>query len=185
MGAVIEMRDDDAFWAARRVMAFSDDAIADIVGTAAFADPRASELLARVLIQRRDRIGRTYLPRLTPVVAPRLDDAGRLSFANAAVDHKVATAPRRYTARWYTFDNTTQASTPIGDTSATTTHVEPPAGLPRGDGTFVRVDIAADHPDHRAWQRPVEAYFRRTGAAWTLVGLVRLPPGGEGRTVRR
>lgn len=173
--ALLEMRDDDAFWAARRVMAFSDDAIRAVVGTARFSDPKAAALLARVLIERRDRIGKTYLPRVNPVVTPALDTAGVLTFANAAVDHGVAAPPQSYHARWFAFDNHTRASTPIGDSTGATPRVTAPGALPTADGAFVRVDIAADDTAPAAWRRPVQTYFRRHDGGWTLVGLVRMP----------
>jgi len=172
--AYLEMRDDDAFWAARRVMAFSDEAIHAVVGTARFGDPQSSELMARVLIKRRDRIGRAYLPRINPIVNPAFDGA-RLLFANAAVDHKVATAPAGYSAVWYAYDNATDAATRVGETSGRDTALPAPAGLPSGTGAFVRVDLAADHPDHASWARPIHVYFRRDVQGWTLVGLDRLP----------
>jgi hypothetical protein len=173
--AYYEMRDDDAFWAARRVMAFSDDAIRTIVGTGQYSDPRASALLAEVLIKRRDRIGAAYLPRINPIVQPALDASGTLSFTNAAVAHRVASAPRRYTAVWSTFDNTTDAVTRLGETSAETPHLTAPAGLPSTPGAFVRVEASAEHAEHPSWARPVHIYFRRGASSWSLVGLERLP----------
>jgi hypothetical protein len=170
-----EMRDDDGFWAARRVMAFSDEAIRAVVGTARFTDPRAAELLATVLIKRRDRIGRHYLPRINPVVDPTLDPSGRLSFANAAVDHGAAPPPRQYLARWFAFDNATGAATPLGESQGPTTTVAAPTSLPSTAGAFVRIDISSTHPEHPSWSRPVETYFRREASGWTLVGLYRLP----------
>ena len=50
------MRDDDAFWAARRVAAFTDDLIRAAVHTGQFSDPAAEKYLADVLIKRRDKI---------------------------------------------------------------------------------------------------------------------------------
>lgn len=173
--AYIEMRDDDAFWAARRVMAFSDEAIRTVVSTGRFTDPRASRLLESVLIKRRDRIGRTYLTRINPVVDPRMEPSGTLAFANAAVDHRVASAPRRYSARWHEFDNATRTSTRIGDTAGDAPRIPVPAGLPTRAGAFVRVEISAEHDEHPSWNRPVDAYFRRDASGWTLVGLFRLP----------
>lgn len=165
-----ELRDDDAFWAARRVMAFSDEMIRAAVGTARFSDPRASELLASVLIKRRDAIGRTYLPRLTPVVDPILG-SDALEVHNAAVDYGVATAPAQYHARWFAFDNATGESRELGETSSATTRLSRPDRLPEAAGAFVRIDVSADHPQHKAWSRPVKMYFRRDAATWTLVGL--------------
>ena len=43
--AYFEMRDDDAFWAARRVMAFSDELIRAVVKTGEFSDRRPSSTL--------------------------------------------------------------------------------------------------------------------------------------------
>jgi hypothetical protein len=96
--AYIELRADDAFWAARRVMAFTDDLIRAAVNTGEFSDPAAERHLAAVLIKRRDAIGRAYLPAINPVVDPRLDQAGVLTFGNAAVDARFAAAPTRYHA---------------------------------------------------------------------------------------
>ena len=173
--AYIEMRDDDAFWAARKVMAFSDEAIRTVVSTGGFTDPRASELLTNVLIKRRDAIGRTYLTRINPIVEPALDPSGLLTFANAAVDQKLAAAPDRYVARWHRFDNPTRVSTPIGETSSTTTRIQAPANLPSQAGDYLRLEIRAEHAQHSSWNRPIDVYFKRAGAAWKLVGLFRLP----------
>ena len=64
--AVLRARDDDNFWAARRVMAFSDEMIRAVVKTGQFSDPAAEKLLADVLIKRRDRIGQVYLTCINP-----------------------------------------------------------------------------------------------------------------------
>src|SRR6185436_11782553 len=65
--AYMEMRDDDAFWAARRVMAFSDELLRAAVHTGQFSDPAAERHLGAVLIKRRDAIGRAYLPAVNPI----------------------------------------------------------------------------------------------------------------------
>lgn len=169
-----EMRDDDAFWAARRVMAFSDDLLHAAVDAGGFSRPADAEALFTVLRQRRDAIGRTYLPRLNPVVDPVLSDRA-LVVHNAAVESGVATAPSRYHARWFAFDNGRSTSTPLGETSSASAQLAPPSALASDAGAYVRVDVWAEHDTHRAWARPVELYFRRDAAAWTLVGLTRVP----------
>ena len=90
--ASIEMRDDDAFWAARRVAAFSDEMIRAIVHTGEFSDPAAEKAIGDIMIKRRNKILRTYLPAVNPIVTPRLEN-NRLSFENAAVAADVAKAP--------------------------------------------------------------------------------------------
>jgi hypothetical protein len=173
--AYVEMRADDAFWAARRVMAFSDELIRAIVKTGEYSDPAAEKYLGDVLIQRRDKIGRAYLAKINPVVDPALDASGVLSFGNAAVHYGVTSAPRGYTAAWHTFDNGTGESRPLGQTTGAQSPMSAPSGLSAATGAYIRVDISADHPDHPSWKEPVRAYFQRQAAGWKLVGLERLP----------
>jgi hypothetical protein len=82
--AYLELRDDDAFWAARRIAAFTDEMIRAAVHAGQYSDPAAEKYLADVLIKRRDKVASTYLTAVNPVVSPRLDAAGRLTFENAA-----------------------------------------------------------------------------------------------------
>jgi hypothetical protein len=175
--AYVEMRADDAFWAARRVMAFSDEAIRAIVQTGQFSDPKAAQYLGDVLITRRNKIGRAYLTAINPIVDPALDASGVLTFGNAAVNYRVAEAPRGYTAAWYAFDNNTGDSKSIGETTANDTTLQAPPGLPSAAGAYVRVDLSADHATHPTWTQPVSAYFVKQAAGWKLVGLERLPEG--------
>ena len=52
--ASIEMRDDDAFWAARRIAAFGDEMIRAIVHTGEFSDPAAEKAIGDIMMKRRD-----------------------------------------------------------------------------------------------------------------------------------
>jgi hypothetical protein len=170
--AYMELREDDAFWAARRVAAFTDEMIRAAVHTGQFSSPEAEKYLADVLIQRREKIKSSYLTAVNPVVNPRLDSNG-LTVENAAVAGGVAQAPAAYRAAWMTFDNNTGATKPISETKSSTTTIPVPGGLPASG--FVAVDIAADSESFPAWKQPVRAFFRRDGGAWKLVGLERLP----------
>jgi hypothetical protein len=51
----------DIRWGARIVAGFTDDHIRAAVSTAHFSDPRATEYVTRVLIERRDKIVRQWL----------------------------------------------------------------------------------------------------------------------------
>jgi hypothetical protein len=174
--AYLEMRDDDAFWAARRVMAFTDELIRAVVKTGEIGDPAQEQYLADTLILRRDKIGRAYLPKINPIVDPVLSADGALTFGNAAVQYGFAPAPTGYTAVWARFDNATGTSTPIGQTTGSQTRMQAPAGLPTAAGTFVEIELSAQDATHSSWARPIKVHFRRDGGAWTLVGLQRLPP---------
>jgi hypothetical protein len=168
----MELRDDDAFWAARRIAAFTDDMIRAVVHTAQFSNPAAEKYLADVLIQRREKIKSIYLTQVNPIVNPRLDGKG-LTFENAAVAGGVAQGAVAYRASWMLFDNATGATKPLSETKSATTTITAPGGLPSSG--FVAVDIAADSDAHPTWKQPVRAYFRQDGGSWKLVGFERMP----------
>jgi hypothetical protein len=168
------MRPEDAFWAARIVARFTDEAIAAVVGKAAFSDPRATEYLTATLIRRRDKVLRAWLTQVMPLVDPRIDEAGVFSFDNAAVAAGVATPPSEYSFVWSRFDNATGAHEPIGPP---TSRREPRTVAPLaafGDADYLSVAVTADHPQHPIWQRQAaRVYFRRTSGGWMVVGIER------------
>jgi len=170
--AYLELRDDDAFWAARRIAEFSDETIRGIIHTGEFSDPSSEKAIADIVIKRRDKILKVYLPAVNPIVTPALDENNRLTFENAAVAADVAKAPEAYRAAWRQFDNATGETRPIGETTSGTASLEAPRELPTENGSFVAIDISADSP---AWGTPVRTYFRRDGDVWKLVGLERMP----------
>ncbi len=94
--AFIRARPDDTFWAARRVMAFTDEMIRAAVRTGRYTDPAAEKFIADTLIARRDAIGREWLTNVNPIIDPVLDASGSLKFVNAAVAAGVAKAPASY-----------------------------------------------------------------------------------------
>lgn len=173
--AYLEARDDDAFWAARRVVAFTDDLIRAAVHTGEFSDPVAEKYLADVLIKRRDKIASVYLTAVNPIVSPRLDANNRLTFANAAVAAGVARGAATYRASWALFDNATGQSRPLSETQSTTTTIDAPSGLPTAAGSFIEVSISAENPAYPTWKQPIRTHFRRQADGWKLVGLERLP----------
>ena len=174
-GAFLNARDDDTFWAARRVTAFTDEMLRAVVTAGRFSDPAAERHLADVLIARRDRIGAAYLPRINPLVDFTLDADGVLAFDNAAVAAGAARAPGGYRAAWAGYDDDTGESHPLGESRSAGTRLEAPGALPARPGAFVRAAVRAVDPPRAAWTRPVHVYFRRAGAGWKLVGLERLP----------
>jgi hypothetical protein len=165
------MRPDDTFWAASKLAAISDEMIQAAVAEGRFGDPDSEQFLARAIGDRRRRILQTFLPKVNPIVDPTIDDRGRLTFRNLAVEAGTAKAPEGYRALWYTFDNATDRSTLIETTSGVQSPLPVP---PMPPSEFIKVDLSATGgPD--AWTRPVSAYFRQTGGNFTLVGLERQP----------
>jgi hypothetical protein len=173
--ALLHARDDDTFWAARRVMAFSDDMIRALVKAGKYSDPAAEKLLAEALIRRRNAIGQAYLTRINPLVNFSLDESGVLRFENVAVHARVAEEGPAYKVAWFAFDNETGTSTPLGETNSSSEKAPVPAGLSPAPGAFVAADVRAVDPPHPSWTKPVRATFHRAGSGWKLVGLERMP----------
>jgi hypothetical protein len=169
-------RPDDTFWAARLVMAFTDEAIRSVVQTAQLSDPRAADYLTRVLISRRDAIGRTWLTAINPIVDPSTTDAGAMTFRNAASDAGVATEPAEYRVSWATYDNTTGVTTPVGQVERCARAQCPPPANVDADTQYLRAEIRTVHPAYPAWTTPVRVFLRRgPDSRWTAVGVERLP----------
>jgi hypothetical protein len=173
--AYVRSRPDDTFWAARKLMALSDDLIRAAVRAGRLSDPDAERFLADALIARRDRIGRVFLTAVNPVVDPALDTDGALTFGNAAVEHEFAPPPSGYRVVWHQFDNDTGETTQLGETEGAELPHRAPASLRQTPGAFVRADISALAPPHPSWTAPVHVYFRRTAGGWSFVGFDRMP----------
>jgi hypothetical protein len=169
----IEMLADDAFWAARRVAAFDDEAIRAIVRTGQFSDPAAEQHFVSILRQRRDKVARAYLPAVNPIVDACLSAAGDLTFENAATEAGVAGPPPGYRAVWGLLDDATGQTRPLGTTDAVGPALKAPGDLPSAAGTIVEADVSATGSSVAAWQQPVRLYFRRGVNGFTLVGLDR------------
>jgi hypothetical protein len=173
--AYMEARDDDAFWAARRIALFSDELIRAAVRAGQYSDPSAEKYLGDVLIKRRDKILGVYLTAVNPIVNPRLDASGSLTIENAAIAAGVAKGQPTYRAAWMLFDNATGETKPLSTTDSQTTTLAAPAGLPTAPGSYIQVDISADIAAFPTWKEPIKTHFRRTAQGWQLVGLERLP----------
>ena len=166
------MRGDDAFWAARIVAKFSDADIRAIVSKARYSDPRATDYITATLIDRRNKVLKTWLTAANPLVDFVLGSDGVLMFTNAAVAAGVATPATEYRVRWSRFDNSTGSTTGAIETTASGTRVAgPPEVL--ADAEFVQVEIASQHAQFSEWKAPVTAQFRRNSAGWVLVGVTR------------
>src|SRR5690349_5061218 len=72
--AFVNALPDDCYWAAKIVMAFTDDDIRAVVRTGGLTDPHAEQYLIRTLIERRDKIGRYYFNQVLAVDNFKLDE---------------------------------------------------------------------------------------------------------------
>ena len=165
-----QMRPDDEFWAAAKLFEITPAMIDAAVAEGQFGDPKSEAFLSDAINDRRARILQVFLPKVNPIVDPKIVN-GALTFRNLAVDAGVGDPPPGYRALWYTFDNATNVSKLIETTTAAQGPLTAPA-MPRSE--FIRIDISATGgPD--AWTRPISTYFRLKNGEWSLVGLERLP----------
>lgn len=169
--AFANMQPEDAFWGARLVSRFSDEAIHAIVAIAGYDDAEATAYLARTLIERRDKIARQWLNGVNPIVNPALSPGGELTFTNAAAQARVAT-PGDYSVTWARFDNDSGTSEEVATVSVREPRAAAPAGL-LASARFIVVTIRGQHPEFPAWSQPARLYFRKDGERWTAVGLYR------------
>jgi hypothetical protein len=169
------MRPDDAFWAARIVSKFSDQAIKAVVEKARYSDPIATKYITETLILRRDKVLKTWLAGVNPLVDFAIDPQGQLTFSNAAVDVHAATPASGYRLTWARFDSVTNAATRVGSevTSQEMLSRVPAELANTRAGDYIEVQVSATHADHPTWAKPVVVHFRRVAAGWQLVGMER------------
>jgi len=161
---------DDAFWAARQVMAFTDDDIRAIVATGQLSDPRAAQWIADCLIERRNRIGRAYFAKVLPLDAFGVAD-GALTFVDLGVKFGF-TGPRRYAIRWSNFDNA--AGKPSGAIGDARSDLRIPAEAVPAMGSYVVAHVSAEGLDP---DLAVNVYLRGEASGPRVVGIERLWPG--------
>ncbi len=161
--AFVHRMPDDEFWAARQVMAFTDQEIRAIVETGQYSDPQAVDYIAKTLIERRNRIGRTYFSKVLPLDRFEVRQ-NRLTFRDLAVEAGFIPA-RQYDIAWSRFDNSTG------------TH----AGL-RSAGPALPADVLSAQPGSYfaarinatgTAQKSVTVYLRTTASGPQVVGIDR------------
>jgi len=155
---------DDDYWAAKQVMAFTDDDIRAIVETARYADPRSSEYMIATLAERRNKIGKSYFSRILPVDFFRVENK-ELLFDDLAVRYGFRN-PRSYEVRWSKFDNVRQTHQAVSGWGST--HL-PPEAIRALSGAYFCADIRAVGDP----LKPVSVYLRKEDNAFRVVGVDR------------
>jgi hypothetical protein len=164
------MRPADAFWAARIVARFSDEAVRAIVATGRLGNPEAEAHLADVLIRRRDKIVDRYFRALNPLDGFRVDQ-GALTFANLGLAAGLA-AVEGYEHQWFRLDNATGQTTPLGEPART---ADARIALPEGAPEYAMVRIRTHSAAVPAWRQAVDV-FLRNGTTPVVVGVERETP---------
>jgi len=105
---------DDCYWAAKIVMAFTDDDIRAVVRTGGLADSESEEYLIHTLIERRNKIGRYYFDQVLALDSFVLDE-NIVRFAHLPTQHGFSGQPENYTVSWFRFDNAKNEKIRVGN----------------------------------------------------------------------
>ena len=92
------MTDEDAFWATRVILSFTNDELLNIVNTAEYTRPEATDYVLRTLLERRRLIAAHWLEHVNPISNFALDvgqDGIALKFNDLMAEHDLA-GPAEY-----------------------------------------------------------------------------------------
>lgn len=157
---------DDTYWAAKKVMSFSDEHIRAAIKHGQYSNPAAEDWIVKCLNERRDRIGRKYFSWVLPIDNFKVE-GGRLAFENLAVKHGFAEQPA-YKVQWSTFNNEQESHAPI---SGAASFDIPAAANSGANGSYYAARIEADSPE-----KTVTVYLRKNAGGFKLVGIDRTYP---------
>ncbi len=151
---------DDEFWAAKQVMAFTNEQIRHIVKVAQYSDPAAELYVADTIIARRDKIGKTYFARVLPLDGFAIEN-GELVFHDLSQEHGMPANGPLHVA-WSRFDNQTNEKSPIS----------------AAEGFHVPSDSGSDYLSADIWRgddkaKSVTVYLRMSGGGQQVVGVDR------------
>ncbi|MFQ5600289.1 MAG: hypothetical protein ACE5G2_07015 [Candidatus Krumholzibacteriia bacterium] len=150
----------DGFWGAKIVMRFDDELIRKAVEAAEFTDPRATDYVTEILIERRDRVVRYWFQKVNPLDGFEAATTPRgpvLRFEDLAVNHGLV-EPRRYRVAIQSPDNglvlfeTSQREIPLGNAVQALGSAQPRELEKR----LVRVFIRSSLPASDQWTHEVK-----------------------------
>jgi hypothetical protein len=168
------MDDEDAFWAAKQVMSFSDKEIRAIVETGKYSDPRATDWVTECLVKRRDKIGKAWLSRGLALDNFRIEQ-GRLVFDDLAEKYNVG-PKRAYKVEWSAFENSTGDKRPVESDGNSWT--VPSAAGARTGFLSAAISLSAAQAGGAAGgaaggEGEVTVYLRQSANGWDAVGIDR------------
>jgi len=161
------MLPDDAFWAAKLVARFSEEAVRAIVHEGEFSNSKAEAYLANVLIERQRKILEYYFQQVNPVGNFEIV-IGNLVFENLGQESGL-TPDCAYQYLWHTFNNETVKPIPLGDWRYTGFSRLP---IPQNAADFLMVRIRTRADGAPEWLKSVNVYLRNAGQT-SIVGIER------------
>ena len=158
---------DDDYWAAKQILAFTDEDLRTVVKAAQYTDPRAEEWVAQCLIERRDKVVRYYLDRVLPLENFRIEN-GVLRFDDLAVQQGLR-SPQNYSVQWSEFRNLQKDHLALPEANSFQT---PERALSAEAGSYFAARISADVPG-----KTLTVYLRKGETGFNAVGIERDWPG--------
>ncbi len=162
--AFLSRQPDDEYWAAKIVMAFTDEDIRTLVETGEYSDPRVTDYLVKALAHRRDTIGKTYFSKVLPLDSFEVRD-GELRFADLAAKYEFR-RPVQLQATWSRFDNASGSHVLL---PAKSSFRLPEEFAQSREGSYYAARIHAQGDERKT----VTVYLRKNGAAADVVGIER------------
>lgn len=159
---------EDAFWAAKLVMSFTDEDLAALVSTGEYEDPAAAAYVLRTLIERRDAIGNSYLRWSLPLDRFAVSD-GQLVFTDLLGEGYFSTL-RSYAVTWALYDNARNQVMPIASEDG----FELPAQVKSLEpGEYASATVRYVQTAITERNATVTVYLRRETAGWAVAGIDR------------
>jgi len=158
---------DDDYWAAKQILAFTDEDLKIVVKAAQYTDPRAEEWVAQRLIERRDKVVRYYLDRVLPLENFRIEN-GVLRFDDLAAQ-KGLRSPQNYSVQWSGFRNLEKDYVPLPEANSLQV---PQVASSSEPGSYYAARILSEVPG-----KILTAYLRKGETGFKVVGIERDWPG--------
>jgi hypothetical protein len=163
--AFSKMENEDAFWATRIVMKFTDEKVRALVSAGQYRDKEAEAYLIQTLLTRRDKIIRYYLDQLNPLDAFAVT-GGELTFKNLGIEAGIS-QKASYHYQWLRFDNAAGSSEAIGSPANSEA---PSIKVPATGSEYMLVRINTVSQGHPNWEKSVDVYLRNNA----IVGIERV-----------
>ena len=158
---------DDDYWAAKQILALTDEDLKAVVKAAQYTDPRAAEWVAQSLIERRDKVVRYSLDKVLPLENFRIED-GVLRFDDLAVQRGLR-SPQNYSVQWSGFRNLQKDLLALREANS---FQVPERAVADEAGSYYAARISADAPG-----KTLTVYLRKGETGFKAVGIERDWPG--------
>ncbi|NIM18851.1 MAG: hypothetical protein GTO42_02350 [Candidatus Latescibacteria bacterium] len=166
---------NDGFWAAKIVMSFTDEQLEAAVAAGDYSDPNAAAYILRMLIERRNLVGRYWFSRMNPLDGFEIRSASsgksELCFADLANEGGLESGSETR----YKYELLKGGQTIVSnDEMAASTCLELPVD-PGSDETYFEAKIQTRRGSNAGWSKWVKVFieFDRASGEYVLLGLER------------